>query len=65
LVAEHLLVQAGAYVPEHDRTVHVDATWNATKVKPFSKRGETAAEVKAIIERAKRPLRPTLKVVAK
>jgi hypothetical protein len=65
LVPEHLLVQAGAYTPERDVTKTVPRSWSMIKTPAFGKRGETAAEVTAIIERAKRPLRPTLKVVAK
>lgn len=65
LVAEHLLVQAGAYTPERDVTKTVPRIWDMRKTPAFGKRGETAAEVKTIIERAKRPLRPTLKVVSK
>ena len=51
------LVEAGAYIPEYQKTV--EARFNATKLKPFGKRG---GEVRGIIEGARRTGRTTVRV---
>ena len=59
LIPQERLTKAKAYTPEH--TEVVPAKWNATKLRPFAKEGE---EVRTIIEAAKVPSRPTLKIEA-
>ena len=61
LVPEADLVEAGAYVPEHEETRTVQARWNATKLKPFAKRG---AAIQEAIDAAKMSGEPRLKLVA-
>jgi len=51
VLPESELVDAGAYVPEHEETRTVRAVFNMTKLKPFGKRGQ---EVRDTIEGAKR-----------
>jgi len=61
LLPEGELVEAGAYAPEHQETIAVPVKWNATKLKPFSKRGRDVAEA---IEKARVLGTPRLKVEA-
>ena len=56
-VPEEELVDSGAYVPEHQTTV--PAAWNATRLKPFGKRGSA---IKKVIESARIEQDPRLKV---
>lgn len=51
LLPEEELVDAGAYVPEHEKTETVERKWNATKLKRFAKRGR---DIKDVIEGARR-----------
>ena len=62
LVPEADLVDAAAYVPEHEETRTVQARWNATKLKPFSKRGVAVQEA---IAAARVEGEPRLKLVSR
>jgi len=62
VVPEQDLVDARAYTPAHEETRIVSARWNATKLKPFGKRG---AAVQEAIDSARITGEPTLKVVAR
>lgn len=57
LVPEEELVSSGAYIPEH--TEKIGYKFNATKAKPFAKRG---ADIASVIEEAKIPGTPRLKI---
>ena len=59
IVTTKELTDAGAYRPEHDKTVTVPAKWDARKLGAFGRRGNQISDV---IANAKRPLRPALKV---
>tara|TARA_Y100000310_G_scaffold262751_1_gene272528 strand:+ start:334 stop:810 length:477 start_codon:yes stop_codon:yes gene_type:complete len=54
LESEHVtyeeLVEAGAFIPKHEKTTLIPDRWNATKLKPFGKRHR---EIQAIIDGAK------------
>ena len=56
LVPQEELEKSGAYIPEHLKTV--PATWNATKLKLFGKRGGDIAD---LIARARVSERQTVK----
>lgn len=56
-VSEEELVQRGAYIPAHEETV--PAAWNATKLKPFARRGR---EIREVIDAAKMEGVPRLSV---
>jgi hypothetical protein len=60
LVSETDLVAAGAYVPEHEETRLVESKFNATKLKPFAKRGRAIQDV---IDDARVAEEPRLKIV--
>ena len=62
VVPEQDLVDAKAYVPEHEETRTVQAKWNATKLKPFSKRGVAVQEA---IASARIEGEPRLKLVSR
>ena len=62
LVPEADLVDAAAYVPEHEETRTVQARWNATKLKPFGKRG---AAVQEAIDAARVEGEPRLRLVSR
>jgi hypothetical protein len=62
VVPEQDLVDARAYTPAHEEKRIVSARWNATKLKPFGKRG---AAVQEAIDSARITGEPTLKVVAR
>jgi hypothetical protein len=62
LVPEADLVDAAAYVPEHEETRTVQARWNATKLKPFSKRGVAVQEA---IASARVEGEPRLKLISR
>lgn len=51
MLPEAELVDARAYIPEHDETRTVPASFNMTKLKPFSRRGR---DIEAAIEGSKR-----------
>lgn len=59
LLPEEELTAAGAYTPAHQQTITVTATWNVTKLKPFSKRG---AAIQAVIEAARIEGGPQLRI---
>ena len=62
LVPEADLVDAAAYVPEHEETRTVQARWNATKLKPFAKRGVAVQEA---IASARVEGEPRLKLISR
>ena len=62
LVPEADLVDAAAYLPEHEETRIVQAKWNATKLKPFAKRGVAVQEA---IASARVEGEPRLKLVSR
>ena len=62
LVPEADLVDAAAYVPEHEETRTVQAKWNATKLKPFAKRGVAVQEA---IASARIEGEPRLRIVSR
>jgi len=62
LVPEADLVDAAAYLPEHEETRTVQARWNATKLKPFGKRG---AAVQEAIDAARVEGEPRLRLVSR
>jgi len=62
LVPEADLVDAAAYVPEHEETRTVQAKWNATRLKPFAKRGVAVQEA---IASARVEGEPRLKLVSR
>ena len=62
LVPEADLVDAAAYVPEHEETRTVQAKWNATKLKPFAKRGVAVQEA---IAAARVEGEPRLKLISR
>jgi len=62
LVPEADLVDAAAYVPEHEETRTVQARWNATRLKPFAKRGVAVQEA---IASARVEGEPRLKLVSR
>ena len=61
-VPEQDLVDALAYTPAHEEKRIVGARWNATKLKPFGKRGLPVQEA---IDSARVEGEPRLKVVAR
>ena len=62
VVPEQDLVDAAAYVPEHEETRTVQAKWNATKLKPFAKRGVAVA---SCIDAARIEGEPRLRIVSR
>ena len=62
VVPEQDLVDAAAYVPEHEETRTVQAKWNATRLKPFAKRGVAVQEA---IASARIEGEPRLKLVSR
>jgi hypothetical protein len=56
---EDELYATGAYRREHKETITVPEKWNATKLKPFAKRGK---DVRDVIEGARIPGRAQLKI---
>jgi hypothetical protein len=53
------LYRAGAWAPEHTEEVLIKEKWNATKLKPFGRRGK---EIRQVIEDARIPGRAHLKI---
>jgi hypothetical protein len=62
VVPEQDLVDAAAYVPEHEETRTVQAKWNATRLKPFAKRGVAVQEA---IASARIEGEPRLRIVSR
>lgn len=62
LVAEETAIADGAYTAPYDETVHHPGRWNIQKARALKKYNEA---VDGIVERAKRPNRPVLRITPK
>ena len=62
LLAENELVEKGALTLAHEETVQVARKWNATKLKPFERRGQA---VKDAMAAARIPGNPTVVIEVK
>ncbi len=62
LIDQDLAVEKGAYTPAHQKLVDVPASWNVTKARALKKYD---AGVLPIVEAAKRPNRPVLRITPK